>query len=70
MYQSPIFAYFGTQDILIVAVIVLLLFGGAKIPQLMRGMGEGIREFRRSAEGDTPATNSARPSSASVSAAE
>jgi sec-independent protein translocase protein TatA len=35
----------GTQEIIIILVIVLLLFGGRKIPELMRGLGKGIREF-------------------------
>ncbi len=34
------------QHILIVAIIVLLLFGGKKIPELMRGLGSGIKEFK------------------------
>ena len=34
------------QHILIVAIIVLLLFGGKKIPELMRGVGSGIKEFK------------------------
>ncbi|WPO83237.1 twin-arginine translocase TatA/TatE family subunit [Chryseobacterium sp. JJR-5R] len=34
------------QHILIVAVILLLLFGGKKIPELMRGVGSGIKEFK------------------------
>lgn len=36
----------GWQQILIIAVIVLLLFGGRKIPELMRGLGTGIKEFK------------------------
>ena len=35
----------GTQEIVIILVIVLLLFGGRKIPELMRGLGRGVREF-------------------------
>ncbi len=35
----------GTQEIIIILVIVLLLFGGRKIPELMRGLGRGVREF-------------------------
>lgn len=34
------------QHILVVAIIVLLLFGGKKIPELMRGLGSGIKEFK------------------------
>ena len=46
------FAYFtSAQDWLIIGVIVLVLFGGSKIPQLAKGMGEGIREFKKSVEG-------------------
>jgi sec-independent protein translocase protein TatA len=36
---------FGWSEILLVAFIVLLLFGGRKIPELMRGLGRGVREF-------------------------
>ena len=35
----------GFNEILIIAIIILLLFGGRKIPELMRGLGKGIREF-------------------------
>ena len=35
----------GTNEIIIILVIVLLLFGGRKIPELMRGIGKGVREF-------------------------
>lgn len=40
------------QHILIVAVIVLLLFGGKKIPELMRGLGSGIKEFKDAVKED------------------
>lgn len=35
----------GTQEIIIILVIILLMFGGRKIPELMRGLGKGVREF-------------------------
>lgn len=35
----------GFNEILIIAIIILLLFGGRKIPELMRGLGRGVREF-------------------------
>ena len=37
---------FGWQQILIIALILLLLFGGKKIPELMRGLGKGVKEFK------------------------
>jgi sec-independent protein translocase protein TatA len=45
--MSPLFLIFGLggQEIFFVFIIVLLLFGGNKIPELMRGLGRGIREF-------------------------
>jgi sec-independent protein translocase protein TatA len=35
----------GMSELLLIAIVVLLLFGGKKIPELMRGLGKGIREF-------------------------
>ena len=53
---------FGGPELMWILLIVLVLFGGAKIPQLMRGMGEGMREFRKATNEDddpkTPNTNS------------
>ena len=37
----------GFNEILIIAVIILLLFGGRKIPELMRGLGKGMRELTK-----------------------
>ncbi|MEI6421810.1 MAG: twin-arginine translocase TatA/TatE family subunit [Lentisphaerota bacterium] len=37
----------GYQELIIIFLIVLLLFGGSKIPELARGLGKGIREFKR-----------------------
>ena len=36
----------GLQEIIIIALIVLLLFGGKKIPELMKGLGKGVRSFK------------------------
>ncbi len=36
----------GGQEILLIALVVLLLFGGAKIPELMRGLGKGVKSFK------------------------
>jgi sec-independent protein translocase protein TatA len=37
---------FGFNEILIILVIILLLFGAKKIPELMKGLGKGVREFK------------------------
>jgi sec-independent protein translocase protein TatA len=42
---------FGMAELLVVLLIVLLLFGGAKIPQLAKSLGEGIKEFKKSIAG-------------------
>lgn len=41
----------GASEIIIIALIVLLLFGGRKIPELMRGLGRGVREFKDAQQG-------------------
>ena len=43
----PLLGFAGGQELLIIALVILVLFGGTKIPALMRGMGQGIREFRK-----------------------
>lgn len=44
----------GPTEIIIVLVIVLLLFGGKKIPELMKGLGSGIKEFKDASKGEDP----------------
>lgn len=44
----------GVPQILLVLAIILLLFGGKKLPELMRGLGSGIKEFKNAAK-DEPA---------------
>ena len=51
---SVILGIIGWQELLVVAVIILILFGGRKIPELMRSLGKGIREFK---EGMNEITN-------------
>ncbi|SEM06665.1 sec-independent protein translocase protein TatA [bacterium A37T11] len=43
---SILLAFLGTPEIIIIVVAILLLFGGKKIPELMRGLGRGVREFK------------------------
>ena len=46
------FLSFGTMQIVLVVLVVLLLFGGKKIPELMRGLGSGIKEFKDASKDD------------------
>lgn len=43
---------FGTQEMLLVALVALLLFGGKKIPEVAKGLGAGIRNFKDALKGD------------------
>jgi len=43
--SSLVLGWLSVQELLIVGAIILLLFGGRKLPELMRGLGKGIREF-------------------------
>ena len=48
----------GTPELLIILAVVVLIFGGAKLPQLARSVGEAQRELRRASAGeDTPTTH-------------
>ena len=49
-----ILAFIGTTELLLIAALALLLFGGKKLPELMRGLGRGIKEFK---EGVKEVTN-------------
>lgn len=41
----------GTPELIIILVVVLLLFGGRKIPEFMRGLGKGVKEFKDASKG-------------------
>ena len=61
------FGNLGWGEILVILLVVLLLFGSAKIPQLMRGFGQGISEFKKGlkeggADKDDDAEREKRPS--------
>lgn len=46
MFESLLFINMGPSEIIIIALVVLLLFGGKKIPELMRGLGKGVKSFK------------------------
>tara|TARA_B100000749_G_scaffold254721_1_gene222352 strand:+ start:404 stop:583 length:180 start_codon:yes stop_codon:yes gene_type:complete len=43
----------GAPELIVIVVLVLLLFGGKKIPELMKGLGKGIKEFKNASKEDT-----------------
>lgn len=44
----------GTTEIIVIVLILLLLFGGRKIPELMRGLGSGVKEFKKATGDEEP----------------
>jgi sec-independent protein translocase protein TatA len=46
MLSAILLGMFGPWQIVLIVLVVLLLFGGRKIPELMRGLGRGIKEFK------------------------
>lgn len=49
--MNLLFGNLGFQEILIIGLVVLLLFGGKKIPELMRGLGQGVKSFKEGMNG-------------------
>lgn len=49
---------FGTFEIVLIVVVVLLIFGGKKIPELMKGLGSGIKEFKNAAKEENSSSKS------------
>lgn len=50
MNTTFLFAMPGGSEMILIVVVVLLIFGGKKIPELMRGIGKGVREFKDAKE--------------------
>ncbi len=57
MISSIILGIIGPWQIVLIVLVVLLLFGGKKIPELMRGLGKGVREFKDGINPDEQAKN-------------
>lgn len=49
---SIVLGILGPWQIVLIVLVVLLLFGGKKIPELMRGLGKGMKEFKDATKGD------------------
>ena len=52
MEALVILGMFGPTEIIIIVLIVVLLFGGRKIPELMKGIGQGMKEFKKATKDD------------------
>ncbi|MCC7303710.1 MAG: twin-arginine translocase TatA/TatE family subunit [Bacteroidia bacterium] len=52
MTQAILLWSLGTTEIILIVAVILLMFGGKKIPELMRGLGQGVREFKDASKGD------------------
>ena len=51
MRSLLLFGSFGAGEVIVIAFIVLLLFGGKKIPELMKGIGKGVKSFKDGVKG-------------------
>ena len=51
MLNFIVLALLGTPELLIILAVVLLIFGGKKVPELMRGLGKGVKEFKDAKDG-------------------
>ncbi|HYL45490.1 MAG TPA: twin-arginine translocase TatA/TatE family subunit [Candidatus Limnocylindrales bacterium] len=61
--------FLSVPHLLIILLIVLIFFGGRRIPDVMRGLGEGIRSFKEGMRGDQPGPPAANPPAAPPAAA-
>lgn len=65
MTQPAILGALGTPEIILIVLALLLLFGGKKIPELMRGLGKGVKEFKEGKDGldsgGNPTNNDNKP---------
>jgi sec-independent protein translocase protein TatA len=59
----------GVTEILLILVVVVLLFGGRKIPELMKGLGQGMKEFKKASQYD-PSDDEKKPSKDEVAKSE
>ncbi|HZW62708.1 MAG TPA: twin-arginine translocase TatA/TatE family subunit [Flavobacteriaceae bacterium] len=54
MLSLSIFLVVGPWQYIVIGVVILLLFGGKKIPELMKGLGKGIKEFKDASKEEDP----------------
>ena len=52
MITLNMFLAIGAPQVVVIVIVILLLFGGKKIPELMRGLGGGLKEFKKASKDD------------------
>lgn len=57
MLNSILLFGLGAPEIILIIVAILLMFGGKKIPELMRGLGKGVKEFKEAQNGEKTAAS-------------
>jgi sec-independent protein translocase protein TatA len=60
----PLFMGLGGPEIILIVLVVLLLFGGKKIPELMKGIGKGVKSFKDGVNGLEDVSNTQQPTAA------
>lgn len=63
---TVILGIIGGPEIIIIAIIILVLFGGRKIPELMRGLGKGVKEFKDASKDEEDSTQESLDKNASL----
>ena len=61
MYLNILLGIAGPMQVVLIVVVALLLFGGKKIPELMKGLGQGMKEFKKATRDDDELTGNANP---------
>lgn len=59
----------GSQELMVILLLALLLFGAQKLPELARGLGKSIKEFKKATEGGADGHSSPQPAAPSAAAA-
>lgn len=66
----PMIMGIGTPELLLIALVFLLLFGGKKIPELMKGLGKGVKSFKDGMDGKEDPTDDATANRKAIDSAE
>lgn len=54
LLHLPLLGIIGMQELLVIALVILVFFGGKKIPELMRGLGSGVKSFKEGMKDGMP----------------